>query len=592
MKTTKRKKRTALAVDAVIDIECADWTTWIAGGIEADGISETWSVWEERGEERFVRQLLNLKGTIWAHAGGLYDFKWLLDWIVVLGIRAEVICAGSRIIMIKLPDLEVTFKDSWALVAMSLADFTESLDVSKSKLNLPCVCGDDCGGYCSISKDLGPTDRKMLLEYLSLDCRSLWHGLMALDAFAEEHDLDLKATIGSSAWANAARTIDAPDVEDFVRSYHSTLRQGYFGGRVEVYHFGRFARVHEFDINSAYPWALTRPLPVGKARIVYGREARAAFSRSLPGFYDAVFDQRHDFIPRLPKRLGKGRVVYPADTVSGFWSLPELGQSGEPLDVRTAIIWETEDCVLAPWVERLFGLRAQVGPKTTMGKWIKLYLNSLSGKLGQKPWATRIDINPANFIPCKRGPDCYPFCNGDCGAHFEIGDRVFGRKEPLLADCAHVEWASYLTARARTILHRGQLEGGGFDMVYSDTDAVIASGMRVENVGAELGQFKYEGPIDNFEAFAPKVYQGEREGKPKLRAKGIRLGKNDKTLRLGETYDNNKGVIGARLGAKAGKFFVRKEVSRVLARNPGGRMILSGGETCPMSLAELRERFE
>jgi hypothetical protein len=591
-------KRRSISLDGFFDIECGDWTTFVIGAIRSGG---TTKIYRWTKEEEMARVLADFNGTMWAHAGGIYDFKWLLDWFVKLGVEVEVICAGSRIVMLKTEG--GVFCDSFALVPMSLKKFTASQSISKQELALPCVCGNDCGGYCSISRTMPFAQLRQLQQYLVADCESLDLAMHSLKEFAEDNDLDLGPTVGGSAWRCVARTTEGipRQLTDVQKSIYPLIRPAYFGGRVEVYQFGVHETAYEYDVNSSYPYSLTQDLPIGVPKRVFGADARKAFDVQRPGLYQASVDTRGDHIPRFPVRT-KARVVYPADRFVGFWALPEFaGKEKQVTAIHSAVIYERHDKVLAPWFERLFELRRKGDPKSPLGVWLKFYMNSLSGKLGMKPERTKIYIHPDDITFCKHLVTCYPYCNGDCGAMYEISDCVFGAKQYTLSDCAHIEWASYLTARSRVILNEQQMRASnGRAMIYSDTDSVISSVPLTWNIGDGLGQFKFEGELRNFEAFAPKVYQATKlDGKLKVRAKGVRIAERDgsaKTqLRIGEIYRDDAGVVGVREGTKPvtpegrAVFFRRKDVSRRLQRRAGGRIITSHGQTRPPTFSELED---
>ena len=196
-----------------------------------------------------------------------------------------------------------------------------------------------------------------------------------------------------------------------------------------------------------------------------------------------------------------------------------------------------------------------------------------------RPERMKIHVNPEEMKFCQHKSTCYPICDGQCGAFFELSDHVFGEKTYALSDCARIEWASYLTSRARVLLHSAQIEKGGADMVYSDTDSIMTTGTREKNVGSAIGQFKFEGELKDFEAFAPKVYQAKKpDGARKVRAKGVKLPRSA-SLELGAEYRNDAGIVGVKLGAKVGKFFARKHIARTLQRRAGGRIMLDDGKT-------------
>jgi hypothetical protein len=613
MSSTQREdvaaRRSTLEISGTFDIETESWSRFVCGALYRPGHATRVYSW--RFEDRFVDDLLALKGTYWAHNGGRYDFLWLIGHLIRRGVPFRISLSGSSVAGLFVG--EATFRDSARLVPMSLDKASQIGSVPKLRSGLPCSCERYCGGYCSHRVGMSRRLFNQLAEYCVNDCKATYSMLDALSTLCERWDLDLKSTIGASAWATVKR--QGVEVASWggkrkthvTRDYTDT-RKAYFGGRTQVL---RPAAEHyqSYDINSAYPAALASlALPTGERKRLHGSKASAAFSGDRPGVYRAIVHVPRVFFPPLPVR-GRARIGFPVGSFSGVWTAVELQAAllrGATLGrVSEALVWSDREMVLAPFCRHVWALRDQAGPKTSLGTWLKLYANSLTGKLATRPEVERIDSDPnaqllcpADFpcggILCGMGGVCCPHraCSGACGARQTVatGVPIFVRRFAQLSECSHVEWAAYLTSWTRVQL--AKFAGDGEDGVYCDTDSWKCLEPRTENLGTHLGGWKDEGRKWLWEAPAPKTYtEVDYDGCVTGASKGIPDAvRNFHKLRTGVTVD--RGVDTFKTAARKGDFFVRKKLTRVI--NPDGitfgdRKLRSDGRTYPTTVKQLSD---
>lgn len=590
-----RLERRDIEVNAVFDIETEHWDSFVVGGIYYE--DNQYEDYEFTSEDRMVDSILTIRGTVWAHAGGIFDFKWLLDHIAKRGLNAQIIAAGSRIVSVRVNLLRLC--DSFALCPIKLADFSSGQGVAKETLNLPCVCGDDCGGYCSIARSMPREYMQRVRDYLYKDCKSLYDALSRLREYAAQNDLDLGMTIGGSAWRNARRAMGLPD-SDMSTEEHTFCRKAYYGGRVQLYKPGLTASGHEYDVNSMYPWSLrTFSLPTGDRTYDYGASAQRKFSQERDGIYSGVIKVPDMHLPPLPTRYKNNtKTAYPVGAFEGTYTLPELRyalERGAEVNISQSITFESSNVIFRDWIDRLFALRQDAphgGKKGPLGTFLKLYMNSLTGKFGSNPERDKFEINPEAIKVCNNGKECLKdgkadcgaccvfHCNGKCGAHYQLSAKVFYTKAFRIDSCAHIEWAAYLTSHARIALNRKQIEvDNGYDVIYSDTDSIYSVCPRAGQIGKELGEWDYGGECRDFYGIAPKCYYFAREDKIIKKAKGIRLPKKATSISAGTTYSDTSGIVGFKVGAREGTFFKRKDVTRLLSEQPGDRVKVAEGVT-------------
>lgn len=645
-------KREGIYVDYILDLETEGWDKFVLGGF-LDVTMDRMEFYDHHNEQALVDRIMELLDTpcydengnprevvIWAHNGGRYDGLWLCDWLVKLGVPAKIFASSARITLIRIrkegTTVTIAIRDSAALVPMSLEAGAKIGNVPKSKTGLPCKCckfccrpGEgpgldlcrrefddgrkckgDCGGYCSIARDMPQEYWEALKVYLKQDCRATGSMLTSLELFAKENDLDLCGTVGASSWTTAKRRYKLPSARWSGRHY-KFARTGYYGGRTQVFR-PLSAKGWRYDVNAAYISALSKvSLPIGKPRFLGAVEAARAFEAGLDGIYQATVEvDRRTHIPPLPWRGDDGRLHYPTGRFSGAWTRLELvhalsirkaynGVAGgcEVLSWGQALVWDQSGPLMAPFALMGWNLRDQArswdenerwwkieigcpaGKDSALGKWMKWFDNSATGKLAQKPEADEVVMAPINPKPCPGGSWCNGVhdnvverccdhrCHNTCGK-FEALDKwgtVWSRKIWRIPENGHVHWAAYLTSHARICLHKQLIADGmgGRSCVYCDTDSCYAEIERHEDKGRKLGQWLEEGEYTEFEALAPKTYSYiDEKGKRQVRAKGM-FDPDWHKLKAHEEIPVDRGVIQFKSAARSGEgFFKRRDFTR------------------------------
>lgn len=565
-----------LSIDAVWDIETEDWDTYVVGAIwtRDNGVVVC------RHEDDLAEHLLSLppRATAWAHAGGRFDVLWLLDWCRRNGSipNAQIRMSGSSIASLAIAQGPV-LRDSARLIPMSLKEASTMFPgTRKEQLALPCRCGRDCGGYCSIRRKMSRADRAKVEQYLVADVESLRDTLVSLMAYAAENDIAIGGTVASSAWATAKETCGLEDSDWDVQQYMAT-RDGYYGGLTAVGRT-RAKKVYRFDRASAYPAALQKPVPVGKPSSHAGKAALKAWNHDRPGAYFATVIIPEQMCPPLPVRHGS-RLVYPHGKVAGTWPSAELQHAVDKHDAKiervdACVVWPREEAILKPHVTRCFALRSKAETKA-LKVWLKFLANSLTGAFAQDPEQDHIALGDYADNPIYEQVGRY--------------DWIWRRKSFRISSRAHVQWAMTLTGDARVEL-KEEIVHADDAWCYSDTDSVIATEMLTRNVGKELGQWQFEGAATDYVAIAPKVYTYIDKGTRFARAKGIPDAvKRWDQIHSGARVKIDRGVKSLLVAARGDNIFERQNTHRALSPREGwcGARILDGEKTRAPSVAEL-----
>jgi hypothetical protein len=518
-------RRRTIRVDGVFDVECAAWSHFILG-VTAFRDGAHWLRVVHYTIESLVDELLSRPGTWWAHNGGKYDLLAVAEELRRRGLTMSFSMSGERVS--RAVGCGLTLCDSYALIPMGLERVGDLGGVPAPRLDWPCRCGRGCGGYCSISRSMDGGRLAQLAEYCAADTESLLSGMEKLCEHAEEHDYDLRGTIGGSAWATAQRWLELPDA-DLSPPMWRRIRNAYHGGRCQVLrpmaNHGR-----HWDLSSSYPAALaTTMLPVGEPTEHGATSAAACYRRSMPGVYSCTVDMPESLLPVLPW-VHAERTAYPHGEVHGAWTLPELEAAEERGARVTAVRW----CVAWPGQLDVFGstirawtdVRARVGKSSALGAWQRLLANSLCGKLAESPDRRFVSLHPERVRVCGGPPCTADHCR--CGSYRQIDfwGELWSVPFYRVSKSSYVHWGAYTTSVARLAWLRGA-ESQGDGLVYGDTDSLwTTSRHRPAPAGEALGEWALKGTWADWEASAPKHYSfvdGET-GEVIVRSSGATLG--------------------------------------------------------------------
>jgi hypothetical protein len=544
----------AWAVDAVWDIETAKWDQFLCGSIwtREDGIRTF------RDPDGLADAIMTLPAgaQCWAHAGGKFDVLWLIDYLASVGRmpRAQVSMSGSSATSVKIKN-GPWLRDSARLLPMSLAKAAKIAGPNRSK-------GDPGIAFEDMHAGMSKRHWDSVLRYLVSDVELLRDVLFAIGDYAQEQEIELRGTIGGTAWATAMKWCELDDAEWDAEIYNM-VRPMYYGGRCEAARL--FEQViHRYDRKSAYPASLMLPLPMGNPTVCDTAKARRAFASGKAGCYDARVRVPESLATPLPIRH-RNRLAYPHGTIRGTWSHIELQHAvdcgAQVEEVYTAVTWAKEQAKLAKYADKCFDLRDALPAeqKKALGIWLKFLANSLTGKLGQSPDNRIVALGDYADDPGYQLVGTSPW--------------VWFRDTWRIPNCAMVHWAGTLTARARVELHK-QIMHAGDSWVYSDTDSCFATKELTRNIGEDLGDWAYEGKGLRWRAKAPKVYayHDVAKGESVAHAKGVPGAKDGDTIDINVWNDyvegapivSERGVKSLMTASRGAKLFERRRLTRSL----------------------------
>jgi hypothetical protein len=282
------------------------------------------------------------------------------------------------------------------------------------------------------------------------------------------------------------------------------LREGYHGGRVEVFKAGYYPTVYVYDFNSLYPAVMaTTPVPVS------GQAIRTqTFHRGKSGCYRLRFRQLDR--NKLPLLLHKGIGVYEGEGVYFEPEIRRLLDSGGEVEIIDGVFFRDSDVIFKAWVDKLYSLRME-DKDSPLGNACKLLMNSLYGKFGQKP--ERMKTLKAGVEEIKQAVKAGKVVDCISPKH-----SLYRISEEMETEFEHVGIAGTITSEARARLWEAFNAG----VVYCDTDSVHTTIPKPHNE-TQLGSLKLEYEGEGVYV-GKKLYALRNANGEKVKAKGIRVG--------------------------------------------------------------------
>lgn len=353
-----------------------------------------------------------------------------------------------------------------------------------------------------------------------------------------------------------------PDhMEQAPASVAGAIRSGYFGGRFEVVKAGHVERpAFEYDINSAYPWALldVPSLAGGSWDYVTGDPGRLPFALYNLRYRSSTAES---FPQPLPCRYPTGATAYPRAVTGWYWS-PEyevaseyVAMYGGNLEVLGAWVFTpTTDYKPFHYIEPLFNKRRalkKAGDGAHVG--IKLGLNSQYGKLAQ-----------------------------------QVGWRRDRRGGIHIPPYHQLDWAGYVTSKCRAAVLRAALPT--LDRVIAwETDAMFSEVPLNVQEGSGLGDWEYTEFADLTYLQSGMYFANLASGGRVDKTRGVDLGSLTRADVLSAMRDGDTHVparltrfitLGAALQGRFEHWSRWETGDKRIALAPGGKRQHVGCSTC------------
>lgn len=181
-----------------------------------------------------------------------------------------------------------------------------------------------------------------------------------------------------------------------IPAVHEASKRAYAGGRFELFRVGRIeGPVYGYDINSAYPYALSRAPSLG---MEHGEWVYVERPTRIEEFGVYRITYKHMGRPRpiefaampLFHRDGRGSISFPNVVQGWYWS-PEAAnvlalskRYPGSAEIHEGWVWRHDNTRPFGFLQEMFDKRIELGKKNVISMPYKLGPNSMYGKLAQR----------------------------------------------------------------------------------------------------------------------------------------------------------------------------------------------------------------
>lgn len=494
--------------------------------------------------KRLCALLKTLKpGTIvYAHNGGNFDFHFLLEFLPVSDCK--FMCMGKRIVQIKLP-WGVELRDSYSIIPKKLAAF------AKDEID-----------YTKFEKPVREKHREEIIKYLKSDLRN--NRDMVLGFLKR---FPAKITLASSVFELLKKEFNYNPGRSS-EQYDSKFRPFFFGGRVQFWKLGELTGKYAIiDINSAYPWAMTKDHWFNfesKAGCAIPKKHAEQSFFIVDCFSDGAF----------PVREKNGSVAFPHKHgryyVTG-WELLAARDLKLIRDLKILICYSpTEIKSMRVFSETLYDRKnkaKQEGDKEEEF-FNKIAVNAGYGKLAlnvsrfSEVKVTTIYDKPdrwesgADKLENPERPD-WENCWDDKDRELSFWKRSSYREG--IDKFINVATAASITGCVRAFLLRSMHKCK--DVVYCDTDSIIAKDVSPLHFSDGLGEWKLEMTTKELYIAGKKLYAAFDGKKWKKACKGVSLS-HEKIISIARGNYESMKFIAPTYSFFSKPKFVTREVKR------------------------------
>lgn len=521
-----------------------------------------------------VEFLSRHRHVVYAHNGGKFDYHYLRDHI---NTGQPISIIAGRLARFNIGECE--FRDSMNILPVALAAFKK--DEVDYSLFEPDV------------RDI-PKNKETIRKYLRSDCTYLYE---LISAHRAENGVALTQA-GASMLAWSKQSGIAPPRQSGAR--YQQYKPYYYGGRVQCFESGNAKKGFKvYDINSAYPKAMTHPHPFSVAGTHQSRLPRDSELHKCMITLDCV--ARGCFPFRMGDDPTKGDLYFPDDErtvrryhITGYEFITALRRDAikpDSISIRDVHYFEEsvkfEEFIYSNWDRRAEAKR--IGNKA-LDIIIKLLMNSLYGKFAsdyakyKEYYLAHLD-DVLRYVGERDVDVNWRVLNTSRGDAFAI-DTVWGNERRLMSrpipENKH-RFYNIATAASITGFVRAQLFEAICDVsgpIYSDTDSLACLDASRLSLGDGLGQWKMEGEFDAYSIAGKKTYAFHKLGHPdgfetdhrgdylhwKVASKGVDLNPAEIQIAARGDRDIKGKFVGVEYRPEVPTYSVKKQVPQFINR--------------------------
>jgi hypothetical protein len=442
-----------------------------------------------RGQPRSIVWACNLE----------YDLCNLFGAWVGKMVTLEYISSG--LMKASYRDGPITFYDTMRHWPASVEQMGVTIGLPKMKMDFTDRWLVDPQGNATARPYCGDHSLAELVPYCQRDTEIVWRFTDGMLKRYEADDLQLRPTLPSMTLQFFKKRWHKRDWVQLPLNLIDFFREGYYGGRVEVYKMGQVdGTIHHYDVNSLFPSVMLG----GRFPDLREWSVRRDPDWSRDGMATVRIRVPQSFYPAIPTRAND-EVVFPYGVLRGTWTYPEIRQvladGGAIVEVLHAVEFSRWHRPFDGYIRYCYDQRLRSTTDLDKVYW-KLMMNSFYGKFGQ---------DTEGLVMIHK-------------------DREFKPKRAL-APHVNVIWSAYVTAYARLRLLELLRSTGEKAVYYTDTDSLFTP--KELATGSRLGQLKEEATWTRTQFLGNKLYILGLDDHEEAKAKGVPRGSAADFIRTG-----------------------------------------------------------
>lgn len=356
--------------------------------------------------------------------------------------------------------------------------------------------------------------------YCQRDTEIVYWALVKFKKALDRLNIDLKNTAAATGFSALLQLYPALSYNSFSEDDQEFLKQGYYGGRTEVFNTAKQkGEIYGYDIVSSYPNVMTKiPLMVSHCRYYTKRPKLEIYE----GVIDCVVECPNTInIPYLPVRIDD-KLCFPSGKFQGTWTYFEVREAlklgYKLIKINKALEFKLKhNFSLKEFVDKIFTERkkAQESKDDVLQYACKIILNASYGKfaLGNE----KTELIPFNELWKIKG---------DFKSEVFPNNQVIVKRKTTYNPSTNYLTASYITAYARHDLYNYIMLCSSEERIplYCDTDSIFFKGKKLNiSQDKKLGALMLEHTIKECQFILPKTYYIVwNDGSKKYKCKGVR----------------------------------------------------------------------
>lgn len=335
--------------------------------------------------------------------------------------------------------------------------------------------------------------------YCQRDTEIVFWAYLYFENVFNKLNVKVKNTAASTGFSALLKKYPNLEYNLFSEYDHEFLKQGYMGGRTEVFNTSlQKGDIYGYDIVSSYPYAMSK-IPIVDTR---SKKYIKKPNFELNGMCECIISAPKMDIPYLAVKYDN-KLIFPTGEFYGVWTYFEIRRAlslGYKIkEVKKALEFEVAfDFNLSEFVNKFFKLKdeSKENKDFVMEYAAKIILNASYGKLAL-----------GNDITELMAFDEFHNKKGDFSSEIFPNNQILVKSKKHYMPSTNYYTASLITAYGRDELFNYLSENKGL-VLYCDTDSIFYKGekLKLKNNKNKLGALELKDELIEAHFVLPKTY--------------------------------------------------------------------------------------